>query len=92
MYVSGFGMSLILSPSMAIVQLYFDKRRAVAAGIASAGLSCSLLIMPVVTQYLLDHYTLQQVLLLLIFRTDIIHFFKFCYLIPDSMNEGRGGN
>lgn len=59
------GISFVLSPSMIIVQLYFDKRRALAAGIATSGKSFALLTAPVVTQYLLDFYTLQQVILLL---------------------------
>lgn len=62
---AGIGMSTYLPVCLTIVQLYFDKRRALAAGIATAGFSMATLTIPMLIKYLLDYYTLQGVLLLL---------------------------
>lgn len=67
------GASFFLVPSMAIVQLYFEKRRVLAAGIATMGFSAATLLVPVITQVLLENYTLQQVLFLMsIFPLQVI--------------------
>ena len=49
----GLGIALVYTPSIACVQPWFNKRRGLASGIASAGVGAGTLILPVVVSYLL---------------------------------------
>jgi len=49
----GLGIAFVYTPSIACVQPWFDKRRGLASGIASAGVGAGTLILPVVVSYLL---------------------------------------
>jgi len=49
----GLGIALVYTPSIACVQPWFNKRRVLASGIASAGVGAGTLILPVVVSYLL---------------------------------------
>jgi len=49
----GLGIAFVYTPSIACVQPWFNKRRGLASGIASAGVGAGTLILPVVVSYLL---------------------------------------
>ena len=49
----GLGIAFVYTPSIASVQPWFNKRRGLASGIASAGVGAGTLILPVVVSYLL---------------------------------------
>lgn len=57
-FLPGLGGSLIYVSSTLIVNEYFDKRRGVANGIASAGSGMGALCMPLLIQWLLENYGL----------------------------------
>lgn len=46
LYVSGFGRSLVLTPSVIVVGLYFNKKRSLATGIATSGAGVGGMFMP----------------------------------------------
>ena len=62
---TGFGGSLCFAPCLVIVTLWFDKRQALAVGIASSGACFGTFVFPPVVNYLLQFYDCQSVLLLL---------------------------
>jgi len=49
----GLGIAFVYTPSIACVQPWFNKRRGLASGIASAGVGAGTLVLPVVVSYLL---------------------------------------
>jgi len=49
----GLGIAFVYTPSIACVQPWFNKRRGLASGIASAGVGAGTLILPLVVSYLL---------------------------------------
>ena len=49
----GLGIAFVYTPSIASVQPWFNKRRGLASGIASAGVGAGTLILPVIVSYLL---------------------------------------
>ncbi|XP_078695224.1 uncharacterized protein LOC144924146 [Branchiostoma floridae x Branchiostoma belcheri] len=54
--VTGFGMSLMYSPSLAMIGKYFDKRHATANGIAISGTGVSMFILSPLFQFLIDEF------------------------------------
>lgn len=54
---SGLGFGLMYCPAIIIVTVYFEKRRALATGIAVAGAGVGTLIFPPFTAYLMEMYT-----------------------------------
>jgi len=49
----GLGIAFVYTPSIACVQPWFNKRRGLASGIASAGVGAGTLVLPVIVSYLL---------------------------------------
>ncbi|KAI8499001.1 hypothetical protein Bbelb_234540 [Branchiostoma belcheri] len=62
--VTGFGMSLMYSPSLAMIGKYFDKRHATANGIAISGTGVSMFILSPLFQFLIDEYRWNGALLI----------------------------
>jgi MFS family permease len=58
----GLGIALVYTPSIACVQPWFNKRRGLASGIASAGVGAGTLILPVVVSYLLTEINWREAL------------------------------
>ncbi|XP_078685232.1 monocarboxylate transporter 13-like isoform X1 [Branchiostoma floridae x Branchiostoma belcheri] len=54
--LTGFGSSLAFIPSMSMVGKYFDKKRAIANGIAFSGASVGNIVFPLVFTYLIEEY------------------------------------
>ncbi|KAK2178220.1 hypothetical protein NP493_553g02031 [Ridgeia piscesae] len=54
--MSGFGGSLVVSPSLVVICEYFEKRRGVAVGIAAAGTSVGAILGPPLMTYLFERY------------------------------------
>ncbi|CAH1271591.1 SLC16A12 [Branchiostoma lanceolatum] len=54
--LTGFGSSLAFIPSMSMVGKYFDKKRALANGIAFSGVSVGNIVFPPVFTYLIEEY------------------------------------
>jgi len=61
----GLGIALVYTPSIACVQPWFNKRRGLASGIASAGVGAGTLILPVVVSYLLIEVNWREALQLM---------------------------
>ncbi|KAI8480519.1 hypothetical protein Bbelb_417550 [Branchiostoma belcheri] len=62
--VTGFGMSLMYSPSLAMIGKYFDKRHATANGIAISGTGVSMFILSPLFQFLIDEFRWNGALLI----------------------------
>ncbi|XP_078613871.1 monocarboxylate transporter 13-like [Branchiostoma floridae x Branchiostoma japonicum] len=62
--ISGFGNSLMYSPSLAMVGKYFDKRHATANGIAISGTGVSMFVLSPLFQFLIDEYRWNGALLI----------------------------
>ncbi|XP_078694217.1 monocarboxylate transporter 13-like [Branchiostoma floridae x Branchiostoma belcheri] len=62
--VTGFGMSLMYIPGLAMIGKYFDKRHATANGIAISGTGVSMFILSPVFQFLIDKYRWNGALLI----------------------------
>ena len=58
----GLGIAFVYTPSIACVQPWFNKRRGLASGIASAGVGAGTLILPVVVSYLLTEINWREAL------------------------------
>ncbi|XP_035683177.1 monocarboxylate transporter 13-like [Branchiostoma floridae] len=54
--LTGFGSSLAFIPSMSMVGKYFDKKRAIANGIAFSGVSVGNIVFPLIFTYLIEEY------------------------------------
>ena len=63
--VSGIGMALMYLPSMVMVGYYFEKRRPLAAGIASSGSGFGMLILAPLAAYLVNEYHWKGALVIL---------------------------
>ena len=63
--VAGFGFGLIYLPSIVSVSYYFEKRRALATGLAVCGSGLGSMIFGPITQALLQNYGWQNTLTLL---------------------------
>ena len=61
----GLGIAFVYTPSIACVQPWFNKRRGLASGIASAGVGAGTLILPVVVSYLLIEVNWREALQLM---------------------------
>ena len=61
----GLGIAFVYTPSIACVQPWFNKRRGLASGIASAGVGAGTLILPVVVSYLLIEVNWRETLQLM---------------------------
>ena len=57
-------MGLSYSPAVVTIAMYFEKRRALANGIAVAGSGVGNFIIPLAIRYLIDHYNLQGALMI----------------------------
>ncbi|XP_035694193.1 monocarboxylate transporter 13-like [Branchiostoma floridae] len=62
--ITGFGNSLMYSPSLAMVGKYFDKRHATANGIAISGTGVSMFVLSPLFQFLIDEYSWNGALLI----------------------------
>ncbi|XP_066266933.1 monocarboxylate transporter 13-like isoform X4 [Branchiostoma lanceolatum] len=62
--ITGFGMSLMYSPSMAMIGKYFHKRHATANGIAISGTGVSMLVLSPLFQLLIDEFRWNGALLI----------------------------
>ncbi|XP_078694289.1 monocarboxylate transporter 13-like [Branchiostoma floridae x Branchiostoma belcheri] len=62
--VTGFGMSLMYSPGLAMIGKYFDKRHATANGIAISGTGVSMFILSPLFQFLIDEFRWNGALLI----------------------------
>ena len=65
MFFVGIGLGLQLVPAIVIVGYYFERRRALATGIACSGAGAGMLIFAYFTQYLLTMYNWKEALLIL---------------------------
>ncbi|XP_019629216.1 PREDICTED: monocarboxylate transporter 13-like [Branchiostoma belcheri] len=63
-FLTGFGMSLVLSPSLAMIGRYFDKRHATANGIAICGTGVGQFALPPLFQFLIDEFGWRGALLI----------------------------
>ena len=54
---SGVGFGLMYLPSIVMVGYYFDKKRALATGIAVCGSSTGIFVLAPLASFLVDHYT-----------------------------------
>ncbi|KAK6196151.1 hypothetical protein SNE40_001433 [Patella caerulea] len=63
--IAGCGQAMAYTGSMVVVGFYFKHKTGMAAGIITCGSSISLFVFPVVTQFLIDKYTLQGTFLIL---------------------------
>ena len=61
---SGIGYGLLFSPTMVMVNTYFDKRRSLASGLALAGGSMGTLLIPQLITYLVSKYAYRGALLM----------------------------
>ena len=64
--VCGIAFGLVFTPSIVGVGLYFDKRRALATGIAVCGTGIGTFVMAPFTAWLLDMYSLRGTFLILV--------------------------
>ncbi|XP_066266932.1 monocarboxylate transporter 12-like isoform X3 [Branchiostoma lanceolatum] len=62
--ITGFGMSLMYSPSVAMIGKYFHKRHATANGIAVSGTGVSMLVISPLFQFLIDEFRWNGALLI----------------------------
>ncbi len=63
--VSGFGLALMYLPAMVMVGYYFEKRRAMAAGIATSGSGFGILVLAPLAAYLANEYHWRGAIILL---------------------------
>ena len=63
--IAGTGFGMVYTPAIAAVSFYFNKRRALATGLAFCGSGVGMFAFPPLTNLLLEHYDLQPTLLLL---------------------------
>lgn len=61
----GLGLGLTFLPSMVAVGFYFERKRALATGIASSGAGCGILVLSLLAAHLLDVYDWRNALLIL---------------------------
>ena len=64
-YVLGTGLGVYEQIGMALVNLYFEKRRGIASGIATAGTGAGILVFPPLTNFLFSQYGYQGTCILL---------------------------
>ncbi|XP_066266936.1 monocarboxylate transporter 13-like [Branchiostoma lanceolatum] len=62
--ITGFGMSLMYSPSLAMIGKYFHKRHATANGIAISGTGVSMFVLSPLFQFLIDEFRWNGALLI----------------------------
>ncbi|XP_066266938.1 monocarboxylate transporter 13-like [Branchiostoma lanceolatum] len=62
--ITGFGMSLMYSPSLAMIGKYFHKRHATANGIAVSGTGVSMFVLSPLFQFLIDEFRWNGALLI----------------------------
>jgi len=61
----GFGISLIYLPASVMVGYYFERRRGIAAGIASSGAGFGMLVLSPLAAFLVDEYNWKGTLMIL---------------------------
>ncbi|CAH1782265.1 unnamed protein product, partial [Owenia fusiformis] len=63
--ISGIGSSLAYAPSIVLVGQYFDKRRALANGLAISGAGVGTFVMPLLMRFFLDVYSVEGTMIVL---------------------------
>ncbi|XP_076437151.1 monocarboxylate transporter 12-like [Babylonia areolata] len=87
--IAGTGLALTYSPSLVIITFYFDKFRGLASGISVAGCAVGILSGSILTQALIDLYTLQGAFLLIAALG--LQSCVFGMLYRPTHHEGSGG-
>ncbi|XP_052790345.1 monocarboxylate transporter 9-like [Mya arenaria] len=85
--VSGFGRSLVLTPCPILLGYYFDKRRSLAFGIASAGFSIGGFALTPLVELLFQEYGIQGTFLILTAMS--MHIFISCTLFRPIESNRR---
>ena len=63
-FIPGIGYGFIYTPSMMVISKYFEKKRALATGIAVSGSSVGQLITPILIRALIDYYGIRGALII----------------------------